>query len=120
MMSEMNITKGEWLVSKVNDTLVIDEHKNEISITLGEYDEEYEKMEANAKLIAEAGTVANETGLTPRQLLEQRDELLFILKQMVSVVKNPTENKLSNVLAQAAVVAASEIAIDKADGRDVR
>lgn len=30
---------------------------------------------ANAELIAEAGTVYHETGLTPRELLEQRDEL---------------------------------------------
>lgn len=34
------------------------------------------KNEADAKLIAEAGTVAHETGLTPRQLKDQRDELL--------------------------------------------
>ena len=32
--------------------------------------------EANANLIAEAGTVAHETGLTPRELMEQRDKLL--------------------------------------------
>lgn len=32
--------------------------------------------EADARLIAEAGTVAHETGLTPRQLAEQRAELL--------------------------------------------
>jgi len=30
---------------------------------------------SNAALIAEAGTVFHETGMTPRQLLEQRDEL---------------------------------------------
>jgi hypothetical protein len=32
--------------------------------------------QANAALIAEAGTVHHETGLTPRQLAEQRQELL--------------------------------------------
>lgn len=32
--------------------------------------------ESNAALIAEAGTVANETGLSPRQLADQRAELL--------------------------------------------
>lgn len=37
-------------------------------------------QEDNANLIAEAGTVYHETGLTPRQLAEQRDELLEALK----------------------------------------
>ena len=34
---------------------------------------------ANAKLIAEAGTVANETGFTPRQLVDQKVEILEAL-----------------------------------------
>src|SRR6185312_446312 len=34
-----------------------------------------EAAEANAQLIAEAGTVATETGLTPRQLAERCKEL---------------------------------------------
>ncbi|MGG4053519.1 hypothetical protein ABEW79_17910 [Delftia tsuruhatensis] len=34
---------------------------------------------ANARLIAEAGTVHHETGLTPRQLVEQRDALATAL-----------------------------------------
>lgn len=33
------------------------------------------QQEANARLIAEAGTVAHETGLTPRQLVERVKEL---------------------------------------------
>lgn len=39
-----------------------------------------EQQEANAELIAEAFNVTNESGLTPRQLLEQRNELLDALK----------------------------------------
>lgn len=48
-------------------------------------DEEYDRdvTVANARLIAEAGTVATETGLTPRQLAEQRAELLEALQAMV-------------------------------------
>lgn len=38
-----------------------------------------EEAKANAALIAEAGTVHHETGLTPRQLVEQRDALLSAL-----------------------------------------
>lgn len=41
---------------------------------------------ANAKLIAEAGTVTNECGLTPRQLLEQRNELLSALKELRDLI----------------------------------
>ena len=51
--------------------------------TQGERDAiEREKL-ANEKLIAEAGTVANETGLTPRQLAEQRAELLTVLQKIM-------------------------------------
>lgn len=35
----------------------------------------------DARLIAEAGTVLHETGLTPRELQKQRDELLAALKE---------------------------------------
>ena len=38
------------------------------------------ESEANASLIAEAGTVYHETGLTPRELAEQRAELLEALE----------------------------------------
>ena len=38
---------------------------------------------ANATLIAEAGTVYHETGLTPRELAEQRRELLEALQKLV-------------------------------------
>lgn len=39
---------------------------------------------ANAELIAEAFNVATETGLTPRQLAEQRKELLGVLRELFS------------------------------------
>lgn len=38
------------------------------------------EAEANARLIAEAGTVAHETGLTPRQLAERCKELETALR----------------------------------------
>lgn len=37
----------------------------------------------NAALIAEAGTVHHETGLTPHQLVEQRDALAEALQKML-------------------------------------
>ncbi len=39
------------------------------------------ESEANAQLIAEAGTVANETGFTPRQLADQNKELREVLEK---------------------------------------
>ena len=39
----------------------------------------FEEACANAHLIAEAGNVYHETGLTPRQLADQRAELLALL-----------------------------------------
>ena len=38
---------------------------------------------ANARLIAEAGTVFHNTGLSPVQLVEQRDELMAACKKLV-------------------------------------
>ena len=40
---------------------------------------------ADALLIAEAGTVANETGLTPRQLADQNKELLAALAPFAEI-----------------------------------
>jgi len=40
------------------------------------------ERDANAELIAEAFTVAHETGLTPRQLAEQRDLLLVTMRHI--------------------------------------
>jgi hypothetical protein len=40
------------------------------------------EFDANAQLIAEAGTVLHETGYTPRELAEQRAELLAALKKI--------------------------------------
>lgn len=52
--------------------------------TAGAAGDEVSQMHvANARLIAEAGTVAHETGLTPRQLVEQRAELLHALRNCV-------------------------------------
>lgn len=42
------------------------------------------EAESNAMLFAEAGNVLNETNLTPREILEQRDELLAALRDLLS------------------------------------
>lgn len=59
--------RGRWSVCTLDDLL--GDHPKEVK--------------ANARLIAEAGTVLHETGLTPRQLAEQRAELLEALEQLL-------------------------------------
>lgn len=51
------------------------------------------EREANAKLIAEAGTVANECGLSPRQLLDQRNMLLIELKSARNIIPHLMEGE---------------------------
>lgn len=46
-------------------------------------DADHPEMRANARLIAEAGTVFHNTGLSPVQLVEQRDELIAACKKLV-------------------------------------
>ncbi len=41
-----------------------------------------DQADDDACLIAEAGTVFHETGLSPRQILEQRDELLAAVRNL--------------------------------------
>ncbi len=44
------------------------------------------KGRGNTRLITEAGTVHHETGLTPQQLREQRDELLAALRDAETAI----------------------------------
>lgn len=50
---------------------------------------------ANAELIAEAFNVATETGLTPRQLAEQRKELLAVLDEILNY-KGGADNAIAD------------------------
>lgn len=91
------ITPGEWVVRKKNPTMVAAAEflsGDESSLSIGSAANypnsglfpNINEAIANAKLFAEAGTVANETGLTPRQLAEQRAELLIALKGYMGAV----------------------------------
>ena len=51
---------------------------------------------ANAALIAEAGTVYHETGLTPREILAQRDELFAALDKAIHILA-PYDVELESV-----------------------
>ena len=47
------------------------------------YQDQKEAALSDARLIAEAGTVFHNTGLSPVQLVEQRDELMAACKKLV-------------------------------------
>lgn len=49
------------------------------------------ESKANAEIIAEAGTITNQCGFSPKQLLEQRDELLKALSQLYNALDSCTE-----------------------------
>ena len=78
MTGQCKPSEGPWTVGKFQDTGL----NNQISVhpAICTVYGAREEAEANAHLIAEAGTVYHETKLTPRQLLAQRDELLKALK----------------------------------------
>jgi len=87
----MKHTKGEWTFSPMKGTKhhcfsaqVWDEN----GFNLASIDSRYGEIEAtaNAKLIAEAGTVANETGKTPRQLADENKILLEAAKEAISSI----------------------------------
>jgi len=85
-------TQGPWKVNRDQiryseegmylSGLVIENPSEDLAVaSIVEWQSPLE-AEANAALIAEAGTVAHETGKTPRQLAEENRELLKALKSV--------------------------------------
>lgn len=81
-MGEMKPTPGPWTVAGENAA--------EPDVMSGEYFvatclgfADQDQALVNARLIAEAGTVFHNTGLSPVQLVEQRDELMAACRKMV-------------------------------------
>lgn len=113
MKNELGITKGQWIVT--------DETPNGISELYGHievsnddnalaciFTDIYNPKEAkyNAKLIAEAGTVANETGKTPRQLADDNKVLLEVLIKVknsvdLSLLPPSVELSINSAIKQA-------------------
>lgn len=84
------ITKGEWEVKfeefkTMHPYLRILSGDRVICECFRHSSESKIKSEANAQLIAEAGTIANQTGYTPKQLAEQKDELLKMLDKLIKM-----------------------------------
>jgi len=80
-MSELKHTPGPWIYTREDQQVHLpNDHSKLIADIRGwgwiqKLPNAEEIQDANGELIAEAGTVASECGLTPRQLLEQRDDL---------------------------------------------
>jgi hypothetical protein len=81
----MKPTEGEWKAEREEEFRFEITSQDDVHIATLDWpwsgeDPEFRELEANANLIAEAGTVYHETGLTPREILAQRDELLAAIK----------------------------------------
>ena len=94
----MEHTSGKWSYKKNSSFYEIktDNPKRSFGFNIMLYNQEHglskgihfsKENEANAKLIAEAGTVTNETGKSPRQLADENKELLEALHHLVGVQK---------------------------------
>lgn len=90
----MDITKGDW---EVDGGLIMSENGAVIGCTYAGGAISPEEDEANIRLMAEAGTVANSTGLMPKELLTQRDELLAACikahRQLTYMLRNVEDDK---------------------------
>lgn len=90
---ELKITRGEWKYyypsvnqfSDLSNTFTVCLKGDPLILAKIEIvNGNLEEAEANAQLISEAGTVANETGKTPRQLADLNKELLEALIKLKS------------------------------------
>jgi len=77
----MKHTKGEWIKRQNGASFRITTVNND-NIAPNIYGSSFTEAAANVDLMIEAANVTNETGLSPRQLLEQRNELLEALQEM--------------------------------------
>lgn len=67
------------------------------------------KGEAHAALVAEAGTILHDTGLTPRGLAEQRAEFLTVVRYFNKAVHDARDAlEASGIACPASIVTAAE------------
>lgn len=101
-------TKGEWRVSIIAEG----DNPRRVSYSLQETIDTLrpnETHDANAKLIADAFNVTNETGMTPRELQENHAELLGALLRVNQALndgltvepQDPIHNYMGKVIQKA-------------------
>ena len=108
-------TRGEWFRSAPYGFVCA---KNDLStlVVADVSGRTRDEIEANSQLLLEAGTVANETGLSPRQLADQRAELLAALKCMLSLADDAERYLPYSGTTRGDITQAARIAIAKAEG----
>lgn len=99
-MGEMKPTPGEWVVESDDDGLGVVAYIGGFGywvtgvISAAGPDSTDATKEANARLIAEAGTVFHNTGLSPVQLVEMVKELTGVLQSAVDCGMVPKSSAL--------------------------
>ena len=105
---ENKITEGEWFVANFEqeDGNYIYTNNNPFSAIARVYKGDSPhtlKANANALLIADAGTTSNKSGLLPSELLEQRNELLEALKAIMGSGQTMALNRAYKIQAKEAI-----------------
>ncbi len=90
------ITKGKWVIDNdygIMGGIFINDDDGRLIAKAESFVEPLKEREANAILIADAGTTANKCQLLPSELLVQRDELLEALQRVDKAID---DMKLNN------------------------
>ena len=97
-MKKLNITSGGWQGKHIPEHKMYGIYDSDGHMLAKVYDRQsdysltHAEAEANFKLIIDAGGTAEECGLTPGQLLKQRDGLLRAIKTLLSSYKADFKN----------------------------
>jgi|GEM_PF-6371004 len=92
-MKDLGITKGEWEFKPIKesngwtDVRLKGKDHSIATCYMGRSNKDLEELNANAILIADAGTTANKCGLLPSEVLKQRDDVLDKLKDMSKYIR---------------------------------
>ena len=114
---KLEITRGEWRVTnEKNENCFIHPFLGAAVARIYTSNEHSDEAQANAILIADAGTTANKCQLLPSELLVQRDELLEALVRITEANKalNTYMGNENGVCVSDEVILQSESAIKKA------
>lgn len=89
MKNKLGITEREWKCYRKTDNHKIEQIRvsgGEIVCHIPFFNND--KSEANAKLIADAGTTANKCGKLPSELLQENEEMKALLEELQSYFKS--------------------------------
>ena len=117
-MSEIKPTPGPWEAERINNSNCFD-IKCECGFFIATCHDgvrSESNAEANARLIAEAGTVHHETGLTPRQLVERVKELKAASKHCEDLLTSYEINRVNGEELADTALAMLRAALAKCEG----